>query len=472
MNVTTKIIADGRVHAMNCPAPSHPGDRDGKGLKYRWDGHTMPMLKCWSGECSYFEIFDSLGLSIPRPEPSDLSRFIVGRYQHEDRKEPDRLAYRRDWPADFEGFATCPFKKDGEVCGRTDRHKHPWSSRGLSIKGTKVLPWGEDKPENELVIGEGEKAAAFLMGMTRADGTPFEGITPVSYYGGASSAHLSNWDIVEGRNATIWGDVGEAGSRGADKVFDTIRDKAKSIRQVEMVATLGRVFADGADAANLENDTERIACIESAKPYEKTGRRQTPAVAQRVEPSIKPPAGVGLIPTLSDSDLHVALWWVWLFGNERVVVGTEPTEDWSHSRIYNVLPTGVLLERRDELAQDLQRTGEVYRSRMHKSTDGGSFGKDISLLRFTKRFGDAEALRLLRKMLVGAVGELKRRGFSTSIKLEPQERFDMNPRYLGASNGIIDLATGDLLTGPEHADKLVSHQIADPYDPTAQDDRG
>ena len=45
---------------------------------------------------------------------------------------------------------------------------------------------------------------------------------------------------------------------------------------------------------------------------------------------------------------------------------------------------------------------------------------------------------------------------------------DQNKRYLGAPNGVIDLDTGDLLTGEAARAKLITRTVPDPYNPKAQ----
>ena len=49
-----------------------------------------------------------------------------------------------------------------------------------------------------------------------------------------------------------------------------------------------------------------------------------------------------------------------------------------------------------------------------------------------------------------------------------ESEIDANRRYLGAPNGVIDLDTGDLITGAAARGLLVSRTVPDPYDPTAQ----
>ena len=466
------MIADGRPHRMPCPAPGHPGDRSAKSVAYRWDGHNLPMLKCWSGECPYGDIAKGLGLSFDRPRRNDLSRFIVGRYEHEDPGEPARLAYRRDFPIDFEGYSTCPYRVDGETCGKTFRHKHVWSSRGRR-QGTKVLLWGEDKPGNIMVVVEGEKAAASLTEMVNEDGTPFEGYTPVTFYGGGSSAALANWDAIEGREVLIWPDNDEAGHKAADNVFDTIAGNVRSARKVE-IEVLERELPDKADAFDLATDAERIACLHEVRGVYKTSTRVVPNItrAQRLEHGVPIPEGKSLLPSLTDKELHVALWWLWLYGEGRIVGQEHVSGDKDLAHIYDVSDTGLLVPRVDELTNDLIGVGAVYRERIATSSDSAIQGAFRSMLGFARDLADLSKPLLIKRGLVPeSFIELRKQGIEPKARVVDYREIDVERRYLGAPNGIIDLETGKLLTGRAHAGKLVSHTIQDYYDPKAGDER-
>ena len=68
-----------------------------------------------------------------------------------------------------------------------------------------------------------------------------------------------------------------------------------------------------------------------------------------------------------------------------------------------------------------------------------------------------------RVVALGRQGRLPA-GFTEAKEFE----LDQNKRYLGAPNGVIDLDTGDLLTGDAARSKLVTRSVPDPYNPNAQ----
>ena len=117
-------LADGRTHAIQCPAANHPGDRSSLSCKVRKVSDDRWMLKCWSGGCAYTEIAAGLGIELRSADTRANSkvRHLVAVYEHPDGKP--REVYRKDWPRDFPNFPSCPYSK----CSTPTKnpHKHVW----------------------------------------------------------------------------------------------------------------------------------------------------------------------------------------------------------------------------------------------------------------------------------------------------------------------------------------------------------
>lgn len=253
--IDASAYADGRLYTIPCPA--HGGDDPNCNVQMKSDGW---MLKCWSRGCEYGEIAKGMGLDL-RGRPLGQDRYAVAVYKRPNRRNPDgvRVSYRRDYPRDFADGEPCPYRAGGGAeCGRMDVHKHIWTSRGKR-KDTRVLFWGVDSPENELVVVEGEKAAARL---SRAATT--ESITPVTCIGGAESPGLSDWSAVRDRRVLIFPDNDVAGAKFAAGVAALVRGAgAVGVRIVDVSG-----LPEKGDAADVADAGELLGMIADASDYD------------------------------------------------------------------------------------------------------------------------------------------------------------------------------------------------------------
>ena len=94
----------------------------------------------------------------------------------------------------------------------------------------------------------------------------------------------------------------------------------------------------------------------------------------------------------------------------------------------------------------------------------------------------AAAVTRWQKRLAGTTGRNAAQGSVGRVRVEwnkngmlppalttcKESEIDATRRYLGAPNGVIDLDTGELITGAAARALLVSRSVPDPYDPTAQ----
>ena len=122
-------LLDGRTHYRPCPAAEHSGDRSGKNVTVRLMPDGGVMLRCHSHHCSYQSIAEGFGIELPsRRQGRSNDRWLIAVYDHPD--GVPRKVYRRDWPRDFpESPAICVYKSQGEVCNKTNSHKHIWGGR-------------------------------------------------------------------------------------------------------------------------------------------------------------------------------------------------------------------------------------------------------------------------------------------------------------------------------------------------------
>ena len=233
--------SDGRYHSIPCPSLEHGGDNDGRNLSVRMMSDGGYSLKCWSHGCSYKSIADALGVERKRrpARSNSWAQWLVAEYEHSDGKP--RRVYRKDFPQDFGGATECSFSG----CSEASRHKHIWGGKGESPRDCLLLLWGEDIKNNRLLVVEGEKAAAALVG----HGVNAAGFTPATWRGGAETASIVDWSRAKKRDVVLWPDAGDVGARAMDKAFYALgRAGAKSVSGVSV-----SWLQDGQDAADLTN---------------------------------------------------------------------------------------------------------------------------------------------------------------------------------------------------------------------------
>lgn len=202
---------DGDAFRIACP--NHGGERHN--LKI-WDEDGRIGAKCWSEECDYWDIMAALGISKTpkdkseskkkkpkkkntppkKSEPVEVKqKNLIAVYQHPDGNP--RPVYRTD----HDGM--CHRKN----CEEDGPHKHVWGPG--SPKGCYLLPWGEDDPDNILVLVEGEKAAKALQ--TALKKTETSGYTAVSWRGGWTAAKDADYGLCKGRVVLCWPDDDDPG---------------------------------------------------------------------------------------------------------------------------------------------------------------------------------------------------------------------------------------------------------------------
>ena len=136
-----------------------------------------------------------------------------------------------------------------------------------------------------------------------------------------------------------------------------------------------------------------------------------------------------------------------------------------------------------ELRELITRSNRDYRDYLLKAAwDGDLFGemKDAdkrvaavapTLKALDRQATPAAAIDTMRAMAPAVINaELRGTPEEYGVTRCSRADLDANSRYLGASNGVLDLVDGDLLTGAAAAAALVTAQLPDEFDGAAQHD--
>ena len=340
-------------------------------------------------------------------------------------------------------------------------------------RGLVPLKWGEDDGSATLVITPGEKAAAAMLS---APG--LAGYIPVST---TADAGMANADYAgfSGRNAIIWPDADD----------DTVNPKTgKPIKKSPYYARIAaaRLVALGAASVWFVD----LASVQAAIP---PGGKVDGADAADV-----PPAQiVELLASAPD--------WTPDQNTEPVDASSGKAYPWYHPGDFlppwDCTPDADCMRTMRRHAADLLVvTPDVgSRSYLRAASGGGVWARsdddidqliaDTALEWARDALGDKSvdrntAAQVVRwqKRLSGttgrnaaqeSVGRVRGRWaddktLPPALTLCRESEIDADRRYLGAPNGVIDLDTGDLITGAAASALLVSRSVPDPYDPTAQ----
>ena len=415
-------------YRLRCPA--HSGmDRN---LSI-WDGTDGRVgAKCHSHNCSYRDIMAAFGIETrgrsrhpPCPACGKSSEFLEALYEHPPSRGK-RCVHRRpcggpgcDWP-DCDGRAG----------------KHVWGPG--SPKGCLVLLWGEDREGDALVVVEGEKAAQALLRFG------LEGVTPVSWRGGAGKESQADWSPVKGRRLVLWPDNDSQGRLAMAQVALLARAAgATEIRDVDpaelpakadaadVTAERARELIDAATAATVDGSTD-------ADPDDPWGVTDATFDAWCGRTLRRHAAKLLAVRDERDEvelliDNGHGVWRRSLAGLEALLA--ETMDAW--------LPEAV------KAAGDIGKAKGVaafaYQGQQRKRRETALQSASRVLATWTA----AESLP--PELTVARVDEV-----------------DADGRYLGTPNGVVDLDTGKLLTGAAARRCLVTRVLPDCYDPEAR----
>ena len=423
-----------------CPVPTHGkgrGDRRPSAELFEDEKGKIGVV-CYAG-CDNRELWRLAVAPYldPCPGPERQGRdnaddYLVAVYQHPDKKP--RKVFRQDCP----GQMVCPRKN----CKNREPGKHIWQTRGQH-SGCYILLWGNDDGNGPVVICEGEKAAAAV---ARA------GITGVSWIGGSKRAGHADYSRLTGRHVLIWPDNDQPGVKAAQVAAEKASEWAASVTVLPALDGL-----DGWDAADVSAEEVRQH-IEAGGPPYKPG---TPVLS---------PSTVG--PDRPFGDNHVTA----VGTAERFILkqGYRLLLSWDHRQIPELFGdngSGCWSDRSADLEDYLATGAKEF---AHAATVAYMAG-EISLsdhrmaVSWAKRGQGPVAWNETFLSVGASVVALRREGRLPAGLTEAQDmELDRNKRYLGAPNGVIDLDTGDLLTGEAARSKLITRTVPDPYNPKAQ----
>ena len=459
---------DGRQHSIKCPAADHPGDRSGRNTSVQLMPDGGWMLKCFSHGCSYESIAEGLGLELPKRSRgrSSYDRWLIAVYDHPDGRP--RKVYRRDWPLDFpESPAFCCYPVDGEPCNSVKPHKHIWGP--LSPKGTHLLLWGSDNPDNWLLVVEGEKAAGALV----ISGVNAQGYTPTTWRGGAKAVKRVDWSRAAGRKIILWPDNHADGLAAMEAAAQqTIAAGAVELQMVDLSAV---EIPEGGDAADVRPE-ELMAVVLSGSGYDSPPR---PAAAEdkpdlgrvRLQVDFKT-LDEYLIPAATKAtDEMLAVRFLRDHGDDMVgaFYPTPPKETQPPCDLYRAT-LGGLVERTDGvIGKRLSESADRYHAAL--DTSRMTSGEAKIVFAHGRAIRSQSAIAKVRGMLDAAYQDIASRGFADSLggyRHVPAETVNADLRVLGAPNGVIDLETGKLLSPKSAMSRLISWTIRDPYEPDAR----
>ena len=425
---------------FNCPLPTHGrgrGDRRPSAEIFEDEKGKIGVV-CYAG-CDNRELWTAAvapyldtGPGTPRHGRDNNDDYLIAVYQHPDGKP--RKVYRLDCP----GPAVCTYRR----CKNREPGKHIWQTQGSNI-GCYLLLWGSDDGTGPVVICEGEKAAA---------AAAWAGFTGVSWIGGSGKAGQADYSRLSGRHVLIWPDNDKPGVKAAQVAAEKAAEWAASVTILPALDA-----PDGGDAADVSAEEVRKHIDAGGPPY-KPG---TPFLS---------PSAVG--PDRPFGDNHVTP----VATAERFILkqGYRLLVSWDHRQqpeLFGDNGSGCWSDRTSDL-EDYLATGAKEFAR---NATGAYMSGDIPLadhrmaVSWAKRGQGPVAWHETFQSIGAAVVALKREGRLPSGLTEARDMdLDQNKRYLGAPNGVIDLDTGDLLTGEAARSKLITRTVPDPYNPNAQ----
>ena len=358
--------------------------------------------------------------------------YLIAVYQHPDSKP--RKVYRQDCP----GQPACTRKN----CTNRLPGKHIWQKRGAGMAGCYILLWGSDDGTGPVVLCEGEKAAAAA---ARA------GFTGASWIGGSNNAGKADYSRLMGRHLLVWPDNDKPGVKAAQVAAEKASEWAASVSILPALDA-----PEGGDAADVSAEAGRQH-IEAGGPPYKPG---TPVLS---------PSTVG--PDRPFGDNHVTP----VATANRFILkeGHRLLVSWDHRQIPEVFGdngSGCWSDRTSDMEDYLATGAKAF---AHAATAAYMAG-EISLpdhrmaVSWAKRGQGPVAWHETFQSIGASVVALKREGRLPAGLTETEDmELDRNKRYLGAPNGVIDLDTGDLLTGEAARSKLITRTVPDPYNPKA-----
>ena len=426
---------------FKCPLPTHGrgrGDRRPSAELFEDEKGKIGVV-CYAG-CDNRELWTAAvapyldtGPGPGRQGRDNADDNLIAVYQHPD--SIPRKVFRQDCP----GPAICTYK----ACKNREPGKHIWQSKGRN-GGCYLLLWGSDDGTGPVVVCEGEKAAAAA---ARA------GFTGASWIGGAARVGHADYTRLSGRHVLVWPDNDQAGVKAAQVAAEKAAEWAASVTILPALDG-----PDGWDAADVSAEEVR-------KHIDAGGQRYNPGITPLLSPStVGPdrPFGDNHVTPVATAERFILkqgyrLLVSWDHRQEAEVFGDNGSGCWSDriADMEDYLATGAREFAR--LATDAYMTGQIPLADHRMAVSWAKRGQGPVAWYETFQSIGAVVVALEREGRLPA-------GLTQAKDME----LDQNKRYLGAPNGVIDLETGDLLTGEAARSKLITRTVPDPYNPNAQ----
>ena len=457
-------LRDGHPHFIPCPAVRHATDADPPMLHVRYlTTHRAWVLHCWARpECDYAEIAQLLdiGADADRRIGSSSVSALVAAYDHTDPDERPRLVFHSR---------------------REDGDSHEMAFRGTAT-GVHLLLWASDGPDSKLVVVGSEREAMWLM---RA-GVYRQGGVPVTWHRAvrrreedSDSVSRVDWSRVEGRRVFFW----PAPTREAHAEMYRAAGKALAAgaTQLLMVDPKGRALGVGGDASSTPDLDDILAALDRASPLPALQDAADGGTACDDPPEPHPDAVVDtsaglqgieeiLEPRTENSSTVTMAIRVLREHGQHMVLASQREGSELPVEVYFRTNGGVLHHRPTELDLALWRSRATYMTEVLTLRDSGTLSATEvgECLRFANDLASASGRRAVIEDLPLAHRILQEHGaLPAGLRSVPAETIDVEARYLGAPNGVVDLETGRLLSGTGARRALVSNTIPDAYEPDA-----
>ena len=289
------------------------------------------------------------------------------------------------------------------------------------------------------MVCEGEKAARAVEDA---------GYRAASWLGGTGGVGQADFSRLRDSDVVLWSDADEPGRKAMARVAEKVNPYASTLRLVNVSDLPAQ-----ADAADVDVATRR-AMIEASEAWSPSPEAVYPWYADGdfLEP----------FDTSPDADCMRTLR---LHGGNLLAV---KHHDGADMTLRVVTRGGRWDNDPDAIAKLVSDTSlewavTALQEDNIKANEAGDIARHAKKMRGAG--GRQDALRS-----VGRVIERWREDgtIPNGLKVVYEDNLHLDGRFLGAPNGVIDLDTGELLTGPQAREKLVTRSIPDPYIPDAE----
>ena len=398
------------------------------------DSGTGLILNCRSASCDYWAIWDALGLERPQKQDPHICTILCASYDSTD--GTPRKRHRQD-------YSKPCHNRD---CEETGAHKHVWGERGHSPRGTHFMDWPPtgQQAADPYVVGEGEKAALHIAET---------GATGMSWFGGTGSVHLVCYDKMVGRKPILWPDNDDPGRKAMDKLAQLALDAGAP--EVKIIPTSGH---DGSDAADLSVQARR-AKIATAIPW--TPPTNPPSTGLHAFPWALPHEP----PWLCTYDAAISYT---LRLHAAKLLAVRSSEGVTSLLVDNGF--GVWQNDAGVIEHLIGETLSTWLSKAFAEKQAGLLDDKafIELVKWERRM---QASSMRKRAIESAsrvvTGWVKAGGMPRDLTTCERDDLDPPTHYLGSPRGVIDLDTGQVITGQRARAALVTRSIRDRFDPAA-----